>query len=138
MPFGRYDDPTILDEQNLRRCSQVLQSAVLSSGSFDSVLEVAESGDFVYFDPPYAPVSETADFTHYLKDGFDEAAQELLLLVCLQLHQRGVKWMVSNSNTALIQELYRGFRIEPVEAVRSINSKGAKRGPVVELIIRNY
>jgi DNA adenine methylase len=138
VPFGKYTNPTIVDEKNLRACSAVLKSAVLAKTNFDDITEVAEKGDFVYFDPPYAPVSETADFTDYAAGGFDESAQELLLLVCLKLHRKGVNWMVSNSNAAIIQELYRGFKIEPVGAARAINSKGSKRGPVVELIIRNY
>lgn len=138
VPFGAYTDPTILDAENLRACSASLKGAVIQTGNFEQVLEIAEKGDFVYFDPPYAPASDTADFTSYTKDGFDDAAQELLLLVCLQLNQRGVKWMVSNSNTPIIQELYRGFTIEPVGASRAINSKASKRGTVVELIIRNY
>jgi DNA adenine methylase len=138
VPFGRYTDPKILDEKNLRACSQALKSAILTSSNFEDIVEVAQPDDFVYFDPPYAPVSETSDFTAYASGGFDDSAQELLLLVCLKLHQKGVKWMVSNSNAPLIQELYRGFKIEPVDATRAINSKGSKRGPVVELIIRNY
>jgi len=138
VPFGRYNNPKIVDAENLLACSDLLMRTITAAASFDKVLDIAEAGDFVYFDPPYAPVSETSDFTAYVRDGFDDAAQELLLLVCLQLNQRGVKWMVSNSNAPLIQELYRGFRIEPVYASRSINSKATKRGSVVELVIRNY
>lgn len=138
VPFGAYKDPTILDAPNLTACSNALQSAILKTGSFEDIVDIAEKDDFVYFDPPYAPVSETADFTHYVKGGFDEASQELLLLTCLKLHQKGVKWMLSNSNTNIIQELYRGFKVETVEAGRAINSKADKRGPILELIIRNY
>ena len=138
VPFGTYTDPTIVDAENLRACSKVLQRTVIQSGNFEQVLEIAEAGDFVYFDPPYAPSSCTADCTSYSKEGFDDAAQEMLLLVCLQLNQRGVKWMVSNSNTTLIQELYRGFKVEPVGASRAINSKASKRGSVIELLIRNF
>lgn len=138
VPFGRYDNPRFVDESNLLACSNTLQRTVLACESFDKVLEVAEAGDFVYFDPPYAPVSDTSDFTSYVTGGFDDVAQEMLLLVCLQLNQRGVKWMVSNSNAALIHELYRGFKIESIYATRSINSKAEKRGAVVELLIRNY
>ena len=138
VPFGAYSDPTIADPENLRACSKALQRTIIQTGNFEQILEIAEKGDFIYFDPPYAPASDTADFTNYSKEGFDEAAQELLLLVCLQLNQRGVKWMVSNSNTTLIQELYRGFKIEPVGASRAINSKGNKRGSVIELLIRNF
>jgi DNA adenine methylase len=138
VPFGSYNDPTILDADNLRRCSSALGKTILKNGQFEEIAEIAQSGDFVYLDPPYAPVSETSDFTQYAKDGFDESSQEMLLLVCLQLHQKGVRWMVSNSNAPLIQELYRGFNIELVAASRSINSRAEKRGPVMELIIRNF
>jgi DNA adenine methylase len=123
---------------NLTACSNALQSAILKVGSFEDIVEVAEKDDFVYFDPPYAPTSETADFTQYVSGGFDESSQELLLLTCLKLHQKGVKWMLSNSNTNIIQELYRGFKVETVEAGRAINSKAEKRGPILELIVRNY
>jgi DNA adenine methylase len=138
VPFGAYKNPTILDETNLSACSAALSSAILKKASFEDVVDIAEAGDFVYFDPPYAPASNTADFTQYVSGGFDESAQELLLVVCLKLHQKGVKWMLSNSNTPIIQELYRGFKIETVEAGRSINSKAEKRGPILELLIRNY
>jgi DNA adenine methylase len=138
VPFGAYKDPTILDVPNLTACSNALQSAVLKTGSFEEIADVAEKGDFVYFDPPYAPSSETSDFTQYVSGGFEESSQELLLLTCLKLHQKGVKWMLSNSNTNIIQELYRGFKVETVEASRTINSKAEKRGPILELIIRNY
>lgn len=138
VPFGAYKDPTILDVTNLTACSAALQSAIITSGTFEDVVDVAQAGDFVYFDPPYAPVTETSDFTQYVSGGFDESSQELLLLVCLKLHQKGVKWMVSNSNSAIIQELYRGFKVETVEASRSINSRADKRGPILELVIRNY
>ena len=138
VPYGSHRNPTILDANNLLQCSKALAPTILKSGPFEEILEVAQEGDFVYFDPPYAPISDTADFTAYAQGGFDDSAQELLLLVCLQLHQRGVKWMVSNSNAPIIQELYRGFRIESVPASRSINSRADKRGPVLELIIRNY
>jgi len=138
VPFGAYKDPTILDAPNLTACSNALQSAVIKTGSFEEIVDVAEKDDFVYFDPPYAPVSETADFTQYVSGGFDESSQEVLLLTCLKLHQKGVKWMLSNSNTNIIQELYRGFKVETVEAGRAINSKAEKRGPILELIIRNY
>jgi DNA adenine methylase len=138
VPFGTYDNPKIVDSENLLLCSSALTKTILRQAAFEDVVNIAQAGDFVYFDPPYAPLSNTSDFTHYAKDGFNDEAQELLLLVCLKLHQNGVKWMVSNSNVPLIRELYRGFNIEPISATRSINSKAEKRGPVVELIIRNF
>jgi len=138
VPFGSYTEPKILDVPNLTACGTALSAAIIKQGNFENIADVAERDDFVYFDPPYAPASDTADFTQYVKGGFDASHQELLLLTCLKLHQKGVKWMLSNSNTPLIQELYRGFKVETVEAGRAINSKGDKRGCVLELIIRNY
>lgn len=138
VPFGRYSNPKIFNIENIKNCSLQLKRSILLSEPFDTVVESAEKDDFVYFDPPYVPLSPTADFTSYLADGFGEAEQELLAVVCLKLHQKGVKWLVSNSNTPIIRELYRGFTIEAVSANRSINSKAYKRGPITELLIRNY
>ena len=138
VPFGKYNNPTIADSSNIHACSKLLKRAVIQSRPFDEFVDGASKGDFIYFDPPYAPVSNTSDFTSYLADGFGEAEQELLAVVCLKLNQVGVKWLVSNSNTPLIRELYRGFRIEEVSATRAINSKASKRGPITELMIRNY
>lgn len=138
VPFGKYTNPTIADSGNIYACSKLLKRAIIQSRPFDEFVEGATRGDFIYFDPPYAPVSDTSDFTSYLADGFGDGQQELLAVVCLKLNQMGVKWLVSNSNTPLIRELYRGFRIEEVSATRAINSKASKRGPITELMIRNY
>lgn len=138
VPFGRYSNPKIFKLENLKNCSRQLKRTILLSDRFDAVVEDAQEGDFVYFDPPYVPLTTTADFTAYLADGFGEADQELLAVVCLKLNQKGVKWMVSNSNTPVIRELYRGFAIDSVSAIRAINSKAYDRGPVTELLIRNY
>jgi DNA adenine methylase len=138
VPFGKYSNPTIADSENIRACSKLLKRTIIQSRPFDEFIEGASNGDFIYFDPPYAPVSATSDFTSYLADGFGETEQELLAVVCLKLNQLGVKWLVSNSNTSLTRELYRGFRIEEVSATRAINSKASKRGPITELMIRNY
>jgi DNA adenine methylase len=92
----------------------------------------------VYFDPPYAPVSSTSDFTTYVPDGFGWEHQERLAQVACSLADRGVKVMISNSSTDRLKRLYQGFRIDPVQASRSINSKADKRGAVTELVIRSY
>lgn len=137
-PFGRYENPIILDEANLLACHQCLRKARIFVASFDEVLKKAKRGDFVYFDPPYAPLSATAYFTGYSKKGFDGEMQVRLRDVCNALDKKGVQFMVSNSSAPLIIDLYANFRLERVKAGRAINSKGNKRGKIDEVIVRNY
>lgn len=138
VPFGRYTNPTICDAKNLRTCSQVLQKALLTCQDFETLVLSARPGDFVYFDPPYAPVSESASFTRYAKKDFNLFDQERLAATCRQLNTRGVHFMLSNSNAPVILDLYREFTIDFVPAARSINSKGTKRGHVQEVLVTNY
>lgn len=138
VPFGDYKNPTIVDEKNLRACSARLQGVSLRLQSFEKVVEDAQQGDFVYFDPPYVPLSATSHFTGYTKEGFSDDVQLRLRDVCIALDRKGVKVMVSNSSAPLIHDLYRDFRIEIVYAPRAINSKGDKRGRIEEVIVRNY
>ncbi len=138
VPFGRYQNPTICDAANLRNVSRVLQGVDIARRGYASVLDYAQPGDFVYFDPPYHPVSATSSFTAYDSHGFGEDDQRRLRDVFAELARRGVCAMLSNSDTRLIRELYADFRIERVYASRSINSKGGQRGKIAELIIRCY
>ena len=140
VPFGRYDNPTICDEARLRRASQALQGVELVAGDFEQVVTPAGPGDFIYFDPPYVPLSATSNFTSYSRTGFDIDDQRRLAGVIGQLTQRGCFVMLSNSSTALVYELYEQpvFRLVPIQARRSINSKAEGRGPVKELLILNY
>ena len=138
VPFGRYTNPTILDGENLAACSGALQKAELTCGSFEEVLNNVGQNDFVYFDPPYDPLSQTANFTSYHKEGFDTGSQIALRDVCRELDARGVQFMLSNSYTTLSLELYREFHLELVEAPRAINSQGSRRGKVREIVVRNY
>ena len=138
VPFGRYKNPTICDAVNLRAVSRALQGADIARRNYDSVRDWAKPGDFVYFDPPYHPLSATSSFTAYDRKGFSEDDQRGLRDVFGELAQRGVHVMLSNSDTPLIRELYAGFNIGRVYASRSINSKGNRRGKIAELIIRSY
>jgi DNA adenine methylase len=140
VPFGRYKNPGYCDEANLRAVSQALQNIELSSAAFEKVLEKALPGDFVYFDPPYVPVSKTANFTAYHANGFTENDQIKLRDVCIELTQRRVKIMLSNSATDRVRTLYStpDFFITEVQASRAINSNGKGRGKLAELIITNY
>lgn len=138
VPFGRYRRPRICDADNLRAAALALRDAHLQSHDFDKVLDPAKSGDFVYFDPPYHPLSATSSFTSYREEGFGPDEQRRLARAFQQLDRRGVYVMLSNSDTPLIRELYGGYVVEQVEAARPINSKSERRGKISELIVRNY
>lgn len=138
VPFGDYSNPSILDAANLRRCSAVLKGSIIRKASYLSVEASAKSGDFVYFDPPYAPLSATSSFTSYTSSGFSSADQEQLRDLCVRLDRKGVFFMLSNSSAPLILDLYNSFNLSLVDAKRSINSKGNGRGAVKEVIVTNY
>lgn len=137
-PYGSYKKPTIVDINNLRACHVALQEVELGVASFAAVLTKASTGDFVYFDPPYVPVSATANFTSYSQDGFGLEMQVKLRDVCVELDRQGVQFMVSNSYAPIVLDLYNAFKVETVEAARAINSNAAKRGKVQEVIVTNY
>jgi DNA adenine methylase len=141
VPMGRYANPGFQSPTlfaTIRACSRALASARLAWGDFEVAMKGAGGGDFVYLDPPYVPVSETSDFTSYARGGFGWSEQERLAAACRALWRRGARIMLSNSDTKSVRELYRGFRIDVVHAARSINSHGAKRGKVREVVVRNY
>ena len=127
-PFGHYKNPNIVNEPVLRAVSKYF-----SSGNITFC-----KGGFVYLDPPYDPVSDTASFTGYNKGGFDRNEQIRLKQCCDELTQRGIKFMLSNSATEFIKELYKDYNISIVQAKRAINSDASKRGSVEEVLIRNY
>lgn len=138
VPMGRYKNPSIVNEVVLRAASKRLQGAELHCRGFETLLESARPGDFVYFDPPYAPVSDTANFTSYAQSGFNHEDQKRLRDVYAALHRRGCKLMLSNSDVPSIRELYQDFQIDIVAAPRNINSNAKKRGKVNEVVVRNY
>lgn len=138
VPFGHYKNPRYIDEPNLRLVSAALRRAEILCGDFSLVLDRASEGDFIYFDPPYHPVSETACFTSYTSDAFSAEDQERLAGVFRELDRRGCLVMLSNSDTELIRSLYRGYDTRVVQARRAINCRPERRGPVAELVIRNY
>ncbi len=140
VPFGRYKNPKICDEENLRAVSEYLRSSDVRIvlGDYRETLKTAGEGDFVYLDPPYAPVSETSRFTEYVSGGFSEEDQIKLAEVFRDLDRRGCYVMLSNSDTPLVKELYRDYLIEVVEANRFINRVANRRRGYRELIIRNY
>jgi len=138
VPFGRYSNPRICDEANLRAVAKALRKTRIETRPFETVLDRAKPHDLVYFDPPYHPISKTASFTSYEKNGFDENAQRRLASVFKELNQRGVKVLLSNSMTPLVQDLYREFRLEKVWAGRSVNSRPDRRGKICEALVSNF
>lgn len=137
-PWGKYVAPIICDAENLRAVAAALADVRLEARPFETVLDCAKPGDFVYFDPPYHPVSKTANFTAYAKGRFGEDQQRRLAEVYRELDAKGVKVLLSNSMTPLVCELYRGFEIDEVLARRSVNSNGDGRGKVAEALVRNF
>ena len=143
VPMGRYKNPTICDAQNLRNISTTLRtsSSHLRVADYQKVLiQNATENDFVYLDPPYSPVSSTANFTGYTNTGFTNENQRRLAEVFKKLDKRGCRILLSNSDTPIIKNLYNEFSpyILKIDANRAINSKAAKRSGHPELLIRNY
>lgn len=140
VPFGRYKNPNYCDKKNLLACSKLLKNTEISNGDFDVIKSKIEKGDFVYFDPPYVPLTATSSFTGYTDKGFDEDMQFRLRDLCDYIHDKGAYFMLSNSSAKFVYELYDvdGYFIHEVKASRNINSKGDGRGKVKELIITNY
>ncbi|MEI7891225.1 MAG: DNA adenine methylase [bacterium] len=137
-PFGKYKNPTILDKENILRISKVLKNTKLTSVSFEKAVADAKKGDFIYFDPPYHPLSETAKFTSYHKDSFTKEDQLKLRDIFIELDKKGCYVMLSNSHTPFIEDIYKKYRQETVMANRAINCKASGRGKIKELLILNY
>ena len=137
-PMGNYKAPRILRENVLRAASAALQQTTPAAGDFREIADLAQPGDFVYFDPPYAPLSKTANFTGYTAESFQDSDQRDLAEVFTQLTNRGCLCMLSNAYTPLILELYRPFRVETVYARRAVNSDAGGRGAIKEVVVLNY
>lgn len=137
VPKGDYKNPTIFEPAALRDAAKALGNATLVTGPYEETTASAKEGDFVYFDPPYDPVSKTANFTSYTKDAFGKEAQRHLASHARDLANKGVHVMLSNSDTPYIRELYEGFNIDVVQRSNTVSSKGSKRGKVDEVIITN-
>lgn len=139
-PFGGYKNPNITNEVVIKAVHHYFNSndVTILNGDFADAVQNARRGSFVYFDPPYDPVSSSASFTGYTDGGFGREEQTRLKNLCDVLNQRGVNFLLSNSATDFIKDLYQDYTIEIVKAKRAINSVGDKRGDVDEVLIRNY
>ncbi len=138
VPVGSYKNPKIVDEENLRAVSESLKHTTILNTSFAESVKKAKAGDFVYFDPPYHPLSTTSGFTSYSKDDFTKEDQIKLRDLFVELDKKGVYVMLSNSSAPFIKEIYSKYKQIPVYANRMINSKSDKRGKISEVVIVNY
>ena len=135
VPMGSYANPTICAPDALRAAQPLLAPTRLCCGDYRTAVAEAERGDFIYFDPPYVPLTPTASFTSYTADGFGLEQQRELADTARILVARGCRVMLSNSDVPLVRSLYGGFRIDSVECARAINSNATKRGKVGEVIV---
>lgn len=139
-PFGRYKNPNIVNDPTLKAVNKFLNSnnIEIKSGDYSDILKQADKKCFVYLDPPYHPISESSNFTGYIQGGWDIFDQARLRDACNELNERGIKFLLSNSSSPQIKDLYENYNITTVKANRAINSNGADRGEVDEVLIRNY
>lgn len=138
VPVGSYKNPRILFDDVLRRASHALKIATIAVRDFREIPDLAKSGDFFYFDPPYDPLSKTANFTAYTAGTFSDQDQRDLAGVYQQLSKKGCKCMLSNSFTPFVTDLYRDFTIKTVTAARAVNSDAKGRGKIKEVVVLNY
>lgn len=139
-PFGRYKNPNIINDKTILAVNKYFNTAdiTLKNMDFEESIKDISKGAFVYLDPPYDPVSKTSNFTGYNQGGFGDEEQIRIKNMCDELNKKGVKFLLSNSATPFIKELYKEYIIEIVNAKRSVNSKADKRGEIEEVLIRNY
>ena len=135
VPIGSYKNPKIVDEERLRSASTLLKGTKIEVNDFGPIVDAAEPGDFIYFDPPYIPLSTTSSFTSYTKSQFGEPEQRRLASSCEDLANRGVNWLLSNSDTELTRSLWASHNVETVRATRAINSNASNRGQVTEVLV---
>ena len=142
VPLGKYANPNIVNEDNLRSVSRILQSSkvAIKCRDFEAVLRDSKKGDLVYFDPPYQPVSDTANFTSYTNKDFTYDDLSRLAELCKNLDSKGCKVLLSNSNSKEVADMFssKPWKVSKIRANRSINSNSQKRTGHFELLIKNY
>lgn len=140
VPIGRYRNPAICDSDQLRAASAALNhsGARIEVSDYRQALKKAQAGDFVYLDPPFRPLSRTANFVDYTKDGFDDRDQVELARIFRDLDKKGCMVLLSNSNTKFMRDLYSGFEQKSARVLRAINCKGSMRTGHRELLVSNY
>lgn len=138
VPFANYKNPNFVQELKIKSASKALKHADIRHESYVNLLKDAQPGDFIYIDPPYHPAGGYSDFKRYNKEGFSEEDQKKLALLYEELHKKGCKVMLSNSDTPFTRKLYSKWNIATLQAKRMINSDASKRGVVTEILVTNY
>ena len=144
VPHGRYLNPKICDAETIMADHNVLQGVTILCGDFQQTLRYADTHTLFYLDPPYKPVTTTAAFTSYDKEGFDDRAQGRLHAFCDSINSRGSKFILSNSDVRsqngdpFFDNLYDTYWVRRVQATRMVNCNAAKRGKINELLITNF
>ena len=139
-PYGKYKNPNIVNKPVVLAMANYFQNnnITLLNGDYKMALKKLRKGAFVYFEPPYMPISSSSSFTGYTENGFDKKQQIELKEECDRLNSRGIKFLLSNSDHPFIRDLYKDYEIITVRAKRSINSNSNKRGEINEVLVRNY
>jgi len=138
VPFGKYKNPAIVQDKKLIAATKLLKNVEIKVMSFEKILDFAKENDFIYFDPPYQPISKTSSFTSYQKTDFSDKEQKKLAKVFQRLDEKGCRVMLSNSEHPFVKELYDGYNIKVVKAKRMISCNANGRGAISELVMRNY
>ncbi|MBQ2389082.1 MAG: DNA adenine methylase [Clostridia bacterium] len=145
VPMGSYKNPLICDENNLRAVSRKLQKVTIMCGDYKKLINLIDENTFVYFDPPYKPLTNTANFTSYTENSFDDKKQIELSNFINEIHKKGAKILLSNSDPKnsnpkdnFFDILYSDYKIKRVDATRMINCSGKSRGKIKELLISNF
>jgi len=139
-PYGKYKNPNIVNASTIRAVSKYFNKGTIKiiSGDYKDSLKGLRKGAFVYFDPPYVPISTSSSFTGYTEGGFSLKNQEELKEQCDKLNARGINFLLSNSDCEFIRELYKDYNIITVKAKRNINRNGSDRGEINEVLVMNY
>jgi len=138
VPFGKYEKPTICDEDTLLADSELLQKVEILNGDFEQTINYTDKKSFFYFDPPYKPISKTSSFNSYSAEVFDDREQLRLKKFSDKLHNNGNLWLLSNSDNDFFDSLYSDYKISRVWATRAVNCKADGRGKLTEILIKNY
>lgn len=145
VPFGKKDKLNTYDKANILKASEVLKNALILNGDFEMLESYIDKDTFIYMDPPYRPLNATSNFNDYSKEPFNDDSQIRLCEFCKRISGKGAKLMLSNSDPknsneedTFFDDLYKNFDIKRIYASRSINSKGAGRGRISEILVTNY
>ena len=138
VPFGDMGNPKLYEKKNILACSKVLQRTTILTGDYKKLIRRIRKNDFVYLDPPYVPLSDTAHFTSYTSEKFGEEQQLELLEFCKKINKKGALFLLSNSDNEYTNELYDGFNLNKIKAARNVAAKSVSRAPVSELVVTNY